>query len=190
MSVEQSLKEIKSHEFAARLNVVSSMASFFAAANKEPAVTSLYQDISESGEAREEVLGLIHDLCQIEIDRRYENPSDTALAVLLWLTVYAAPDYSYMAADLVDRASQCWYAKKLARRILQPSRVASGNSPGSDVPNVPRSQSVTSGDSLIIMNPGAKLVHPRYFRGAVPSSGDSSTSTLVNVSIYGPGDIT
>lgn len=110
MSLTKVLQEIKSHEFAARLNVVSSMPSFFAAANKEPAVMSLCDDMIKSGEVREEVLGHIHDLSQLEIDRRYENPNDTALAILLWLTRYTAPDYSLMAADLVDRAPQCWYA--------------------------------------------------------------------------------
>jgi len=80
-----------------------------------------------SGEAHEEVLGRIHGLSRLAVDRRYENPNDTALAVLLWLTMFAAPDYVQIVADVVDRAPQCWYAKKLANRILTPPPVASAN---------------------------------------------------------------
>ncbi len=127
MSLVQALNEIRSHEFAARLNVVSGPRFFFTAVGKEPVVVSLLKDMGGSGEAREEVFGLITDLSQLKIDRRYENPYDTALAVLLWLTLYAAPDLSRLAAEQVYGAPQCWYAKKLAHRVLEPPRVASGN---------------------------------------------------------------
>lgn len=127
MSTAESLKEIRSHEFAARLNVVSGTRSFFTAVGNEPVVASLLKDMGGSGEVREEVFGLIHDLSQLEIDRRYENPHDTALAVLLWMTMYAARDNARLAADLVYRTPQCWYAKKLAHKVLEPPMVASGN---------------------------------------------------------------
>lgn len=178
MTLVPALQEIKSQQFAARLNVVSSMSLFFAAANKEPAVLSLYKDMGESGEAREEILGLIHDLSQLEIDRRYENPNNTALTILLWLTRFTAPDYSYMAADLVDRAPQCWYAKKLARRILLPPPVASGNSQISESPDLARPERMSSDDTSIIMNPAARLKGIRYYTGARLSSGESSTLTI------------
>jgi hypothetical protein len=178
MRLEQALHEIKSHEFAARLNVVSGMRSFFAAANREPAVMSLLNDMSESGEAREEVLGQIQDLSQLEIDRRYENPNDTPLAILLWLTGYAAHDFSRMAADLVDRAPQCWYAKKLARGILMPPKAATGHFQIGEDAIGPRFESGGSGDSLIILNPAAGLRRPRYYTGAQISGSDTSTLTI------------
>lgn len=178
MGLTQALHEIKSHEFAARLNVVSGTRSFFAAANKEPAVMSLCEDMSKSGEAREEVLGHIHDLSQLAVDRRYENPNDAALAILLWLTRFTAPDYSQIAADLVDQAPQCWYAKKLARRILLPPPVASGNSPVSASLDLGRPECMSSVDVSIMMNLAANLKGLRYYTGAWPSSGDSSTLTI------------
>jgi hypothetical protein len=178
MSLEHVLHEIKSHEFAARLNVVSGMRSFYAAASREPAVLSLYKDMSESGEAREEVLGHLHDLSQLEIDRRYENPNDTALAILLWLTEYAAPDFSLMAANLVDRAPQCWYAKKLARRIQMPPKSATGHFQVGEGPVGPRFESGGSGDAIIILNPAAGLKRPRYYTGAQISGSDTSTLTI------------
>jgi hypothetical protein len=157
MNWTQALKEIESPEFDVTLNVVSNMRAFFAAAAKEPAALTLYGTMRTSGEAREEVLGRIHDLSQLEVDRRYENPNDTALAILLWVTNFAAPEFVQMAADLVDRAPQCWYAKKLARRILVPPLVATGNSWSPT--------GLLSGDVVISMNPLTKgftrLYHQR-----------------------------
>jgi hypothetical protein len=157
------------------------MPSFFAAAGKEPAVISLYKDMSQSGEAREEALGHIHDLAQQEIDPRYENPSDTALAILLWLTRFAAPDYSYMAANIVDRAPQCWYGKKLARRILLPPPVDSGDSL---IGTIRRGleAGTNSGDAAVIMNPAARVKGLRHYRGAsvIVSSAGNVTEQLSN----------
>ena len=166
MSLAQELREIGSYEFAVKLNVVSSMRSFFAAAGEEAAVSALCKEMLESGEAREEVIGRIYDLCSLEIDRRYENPNDTALAIMLWLTIFAAPDYSQMAANLVDSAPQCWYAKKLARRILVPPPVSTGNSwVGSAMYGIGSTGS-RSGDMLITMKPMAKEAK-RFYEKAI-----------------------
>lgn len=178
MSLEQALHEIKSHEFAARLNVVSGMRAFFGAARAEPAVISIYRNMTESGEAREEVLGRLQDLAQLEINPRYENPNDTALAILLWLTESTAPAHSQMAAALVDRAPQCWYAKKLARRILFPPPVASGYRWAGELRSGPRSESMGTENALIIVNPGASLTQPRYYSRAKLSSLRSSALTI------------
>jgi len=121
------LSEIASLEFDVGLNVVSSLRAFLRGAANEKSVRTLYSALVTSGEAREEVLGRISDLSRLEVDRRYENPHDTALAVLLWLTVMASPDFGTIAADLADRAPQCWYAKKLARIVLAPNPIESGD---------------------------------------------------------------
>ena len=118
MSWKQALIEIESHQFDDNLSVVSGTRAFYRAAANEPAVTELYTNMLQFGNAREEVFGRIHDLTKLEIDRRFENPKDTSLAILLWLTNFAAPEFVEIMADLVDRAPNCWYAKKLAHRIL------------------------------------------------------------------------
>lgn len=181
----QAIKEIESPEFDVTLNVVSSMRAFFAAAAKEPAALTLYDTMRTSGEAREDVLGRIHDLSQLEVDRRYENPNDTALAILLWVTNFAAPEFVQMAADLVDRAPQCWYAKKLARRILMPPPVATGNPWTPDTLH-------RSGDVVISMNPLTKeftrLYHQRpsvvaFTTGPEEKKASPGTSTVFDLSI-------
>jgi hypothetical protein len=189
MSLAQTIQEIKSHEFAARLSVVSGYDSFFRAAGKEPVVASLLKEMRGSGEVREEVLGYVHDLSQLEVDKRYENPNDTALAILLWLTDSTAPDYSLLAADLVDRTPQCWYAKKLARRILTPPKVAAGHVQVDESPSGPRFQGGSSEEAYIVLNLAAKLQRPHYLRAVRISSSDSSTNTAtLNVSPVQEGE--
>ena len=127
MNWEKAISEIQSPEFDANLNVVSSMDAFFRAANKEPAVREAYRCLRESGERREEVLDRIHDLAFLEVDPRYENPNDTALAVLLWLSYFAFPDDVDIAVDYVSGAPQCWYAAKLASQLSTPPQAKGDN---------------------------------------------------------------
>ena len=124
----------------------------------------LYRNMINSGEVREEALGRIHDLSSLEIDRRFENPHDTSLAILLWLTHFSAPDYVGIAADLVDRAPQCWYAKKLARRILVPPPISTGNSWVEEPPLTHESAGIWSGDMVLTFNPAIGNVSHYYHR--------------------------
>ena len=125
MNWQEVLNGILSSEFDATLNVVSSTNGFFRAVGEHPTVREAYRQMLESGELREDAIGHIFDLASKEIDPRFENPHDTALAVLLWLTTFAANDNVQVAAVYVDQAPQCWYAKKLAQRILHPPQAPS-----------------------------------------------------------------
>ena len=112
------LQEIISNEFSVKLNIASSTKGFFDAAKEEPVIISMSRTMKESVKAQEEVFNMIYDLSRLEVDERYENPNDVALAVLLWLTLHAVPDNAQAVAELVYRIPQCWYAKKLALEIL------------------------------------------------------------------------
>lgn len=118
MNWQDALAEVESPQFAARINVVSGERAFFQAIAQNPVVRDMYRHSRDSGELREEVLGRIQDLAAADIDRRYENPNDTPLAVLLWLTCRTAPDFVQVAAQYTARAPQCWYARNLAQRII------------------------------------------------------------------------
>ena len=120
MNWQEALNEIQSVEFDVNLNVVSSTDAFFEAVAREPAVLEAYDQMRNSGDLREEALGRLCDLVWTDADPRYENPNDTPLAVLLWLTNFAASDFAAIAAGWVDQAPRCWHAKKLAQRILNP----------------------------------------------------------------------
>ena len=120
MNWQEAISQIESSQLDASLNVVSGTNAFFKAADKEPAVREARRRLLKSGELHEDVLTRIYELADSDVDPQYANPNDTALAVLLWLSYFAFPDYAHIAAGYVRRAPQCWYAKKLADRILNP----------------------------------------------------------------------
>lgn len=123
MNWQEALSQIESPMFDAKLNMVSGTSAFLRAARKESAVQETLQAMREAGERREEVLGRIYDLAIQETDPRYENPNDTALAILLWLTCYTEPDFARLAANLVEHSPRCWYAHKVAHQITNPRHV-------------------------------------------------------------------
>ncbi len=128
----KALTRIESLDFDVGLNVLSDFRSITKAAWTDPAVTTLFAAMEASGEVQESILGRIFDLSRLKVDLRYQNPNDTALAILLWLTLFAAPEHAGLAAEVVDLAPQCWWAKKLARRIIVRPPVASGHSRSGD----------------------------------------------------------
>ena len=119
MTWKESLAEIETVEFDVRLNVVSSLRLFLGAARKEPAVLALHKELQQSGDASEEILGRIYDLSRSPSDPAYCNPADTALTVLLWLLSLSQKAFAEVAASFVVAVDNCWYAKKVARLILQ-----------------------------------------------------------------------
>ena len=127
MNWQEALAHIESIEFDAKVNVVSSEKAFFREVAKDPVALELCRQVKDSGELRELTLDRIYDLAGREIDRRYGNPNDTPLAVLLWLTYHAAPEAGPVAAHYIARAPQCWYARKLAQRIMGPPAAAGTN---------------------------------------------------------------
>ena len=129
MNWQEALEEIRSVEFDVSLNVVSGTNSYFRAAAQQPAVQEAYRQMIESGDIREEALGLIYDLAGEPVAPQFENPNDTALAILLWLTNFTIPDVVESVATRVDQTPQCWYAKKLAQRILSPPPSLTANHP-------------------------------------------------------------
>jgi hypothetical protein len=152
---KNAIAEITSHEFDVKLNIVSGLRSFIRAAFGERSVDVLYRAMLISPLARDAVLEQLQSLSRLEIDRRYENPNDTALAVFLLLTLIVDTDLAIIAADLVDRAPQCWYARKIAHKILTPTAIASDNT--QDFPlGLPSIRSLAT-DRLMTMNFTAQL---------------------------------
>ena len=147
MNWQEVLEEIHSVEFDVNLNVVSGTNRFFKAVSQESSVLEAYRQMRQSGEVCEDVLGLIYTLVKQETNPHFENPNDTPLAVLLWLTTFAAPDYAEMAATWVDGAPRCWYAKKLAQRILNPPPSTTGDYRFWEKPYEPRTTAIWSKDT-------------------------------------------
>ena len=176
MNWQEALEEIRSVEFDVSLNVVSGTNSYFRAAAQHPAVQEAYRQMFESGDVREEALGLIYDLAGEPVDPQFENPNDTALAILLWLTNFSAPDVVESAASRVDKTPHCWYAKKLAQRILNPPPSLTANHPNSREPEEPRITGSSSGSTHSSIT--LTLAPPRAFQTNKPETRSSLVETF------------
>ncbi len=176
MNWQEALEEIRSVEFDVSLNVVSGTNSYFRAAAQHPAVQEAYRQMIESGDIREEAVGLIYDLADEPVDPQFENPNDTPLAILLWLINFTAPDVVELAATRVDQTPHCWYAKKLTQRILNPPPSLTANHP---IPPEPEELRITGSSSGSTHSPiTLTLAPPRAFqsnRAQTRSSGVDTT---------------
>ena len=183
MNWQKALDEIQSVAFDADLNVVSGTNAFFRTVSQDPVVLEAYREMLSSGEVREDALGRIYDLVGQETDPRFENPNDTPLAVLLWLTNFAAPDFVHLAAARVDCASRCWYAKKLAQRILNPPPSSTRGSKFGDIPARHVATDVTSGEMGLIWDsdmetPLHLAVSDYYAASSIPATPWEFSSTF------------
>ena len=172
MNWQEALEEIYSVEFCVSLNVVSGTNSYFRAVAQHPIVKEAYrQMINKAGELGEAALDRIYTLANAEVDPQFENPNDTPLAVLLWLTNFAAPHNVKLAATYVDQAPDCWYAKRLAQRILHPPPSATANY---TVPPDPHRVRITRSSLESTRLPAPLMLDPlRVFNGDNSQPGSS-----------------
>ena len=180
MNWQEALEEIQSVEFDVNLNVVSGTNAFFRTVSQDPVVLETCREMWKSGEVREEVLGRLYDLVREETDPCFENPNDTPLAVLLWLTNFAAPYHAERAAAWVDLAPRCWYAKKLAQRMLNPPPSATVDSRFGKLPAGPMTTGATSGEVRFRLSP--TLESPIQLSSSSPCAASPTSATARELS--------
>lgn len=117
MTFREAKAEIESSAIVIRLNVASGFKTFLRAIQSEHVVVEM-QRMMTSKYVQGQVLARIGELSRLRVDRRYENPWDTALAVYLWLIKSADRNLSALSAEIVAQAPQCWWAHKLAHQLL------------------------------------------------------------------------
>lgn len=120
MIVDDAMREIESHEFAARLNVASDLSTFLSIAEKEDAVLTLFEELDSPAE-QERVFRRTMELSTSSTDVRYENQWDTALTLYLWVTSLKNHALAILMAGVVSRADQCWWAAKTSYALLTQS---------------------------------------------------------------------
>lgn len=171
----EALEEICSVGFDVSLNVVSGTNSYFRAVAQHPIVREAYDHLVGSGELGEDAIGHIYTLANADVDPQFENPNDTPLAVLLWLANFATPDNAQLAATYVAQAPHCWYAKKLAQRILNPPPSATANV---TMPQEPHEVGITESNSKSARLPIPFILHPpRAFYGSNSQTGSVVVDT-------------
>ena len=117
MSLSATMREVESHGFAARVNLSSDLKTFLRAAENEPAVRALFDEMA-SRDNMANILSRVAEIAQSRVDPRYENPYDVALAIYVWAMSFIDLSFAKVAAQAVEQASNCWWSKQLATQIL------------------------------------------------------------------------
>lgn len=118
MDKSRLFSEIESTSFFVRVNVANRIETVIEAIYSEPVALELISAVVASREDRIEVLNRIGDLAHLEVDRRYSNPWDAALATYVWALGLSDSELGFIAARLADQVINGWWAKRVARRFL------------------------------------------------------------------------
>ena len=117
MTLRDAIKEIESHDLAARLNLGSDFRTFLRAAQQEESIQFLMQKLAFP-EVHNEVIGRVLEIAKQRFDPRYECPWDTAFAVYLLLLDIRCSDSAKLVAQQILQTPQIWWARSVANRII------------------------------------------------------------------------
>lgn len=153
MNIEQAMNEIESLELCARVNIASGYRMFLQLIQEEESVRALLRELNSRehkalnriSEILQMVLNRISEILQKQNDPRYENPSDTALAIYLWVISLKDLSLAKAASAFVTQAPRCWWAAKVSHEVLsnEPFRSDSRTSDSRTVPIPQSSESFT-----------------------------------------------
>lgn len=118
MTFDEALRDIESLEFAARVNIASDLRTFLRIAGDQESVRTVLSEIA-SEEKQQRVLSQALRLSRLQVDLRYENPWDSALAVYLWVLSLKVLPLAQVAAEAAVQAPRCWWAFRVADGILR-----------------------------------------------------------------------
>lgn len=122
MNISEAMREVESHQFAARLNLASDLKTFLRAAKMEEGVTTLLEEMT-SPDKRAGVLSRIVRISQNRVDRRYENPWDVSLAVYFWILTFTDLEFAKVAAQSIEHTGNCWWARQIADQLLSAGHI-------------------------------------------------------------------
>lgn len=123
MPLDEVMNEIESQAFAARVMVASSNKVFFAALSSDTAFRNLASDLETNRGDAGRVLTRLRNLATTQINYRFQNPHDAALAAYAWALEGVDQGLGSVAAELVLSAPQIWWARQVATTILQREHV-------------------------------------------------------------------
>lgn len=116
MNIEP-FEAIESPALSAQVNVASGYNQFVRVLASLPEVRSLLEEVKAQNSARE-LLARLLTLLRVPYDPTYENPHDVALAAYLWVLKTADPELAREAANQVLGCPGCWWAGKLAEKMI------------------------------------------------------------------------
>jgi hypothetical protein len=117
--LESLFKALESPEFAALVNRASDWKTFARILGSEKAARDLAGEMSDA-EVRGAVCARMLALVANPGEEGADHPWDSALAAYLWLLANKDAPLARSAAATVAEAPRCWWARKVADRVLSP----------------------------------------------------------------------
>lgn len=118
MSPAEAMQHIEGLRFSALTNLASDLKTFLHILGDQEEVQTLALAMREGDVARQ-VMERVLELSGTEVDAEYEHPADAALAAYLWLFSQQPGTSCQVAAKTVLACRQCWWARKIAERLIQ-----------------------------------------------------------------------
>jgi hypothetical protein len=178
MPLNDLLAEIESTRFAVHVGVASDFATLIRGARAEDSVNELLRCATEE-EQRSQIMHRAIQLARRNVDIRYENPSDTALTVYLWVLMQTDLALSQLLAGVFAIAPQLWWAKKLSLAVLDQRANVSEASTTEEVQVQPQSvesrNREQSADTVLFPVP---LANTFWFRLLDPESRTADVPTI------------
>jgi hypothetical protein len=110
--------DVESDAFSAQANLASGWTIFRAALLENATTTRLSSILRDSPKNVETIVNRVQALVNAQIDHRYANPYDVALAAYLWSLSAVDPGTARIAAEIVLGARQTWWARETASALL------------------------------------------------------------------------
>ena len=116
--LEDLLRTLESHEFAARVNLGSNLSTVRRIIRSDATTKALRKACEEDDKTLEQLLENVRRLTARSVDPRYESPWDAALTAHLILLSDLDSASAHLAAAMVQRAPRTWWAHREASEIL------------------------------------------------------------------------
>jgi hypothetical protein len=121
MSIHEFTKELESAKFAAEMSVFSGFKTFVSALNHTPILDAAINLLLVEEPSRQIVFERISELIKDNPEPEYSHPHDIAIACYLYMLSRAEMWRAELAAIQISEVNNLFWAKQLARQILNPS---------------------------------------------------------------------
>jgi|GEM_PF-6871341 len=120
MNAETLFQMVESAEFEAEVNLASTPRVFWSILSASQAFQELLAYLHEDPSNVIRVMQRAKVLVEIDVDPRFANPYDTALAAYVWALTKEEPPLARIAAEIALTANQTWWAREVAEIVLKP----------------------------------------------------------------------
>lgn len=107
-------REVESIEFETWANVASGVSAFVSAISRSPSVIALRERIRSDSAVADKLLTRMLHLKNLDIDSKYENPNDVAMATYGWVVANERPELAGELRILLGSLKNPWWSKYLA----------------------------------------------------------------------------